>query len=125
MKTIKDPGIFLAQFLRDEEPFNNLGSISKWVTDLGYKGVQIPTWDTRVIDLSLGGALIKRPADWSNSTWERYRLRLANCLSRARLRSWLGVSLLRRPLYGLSLDLNCRRTGVPRSLNTLRKWLTR
>ena len=51
MKTIKGPGIFLAQFLRDEEPFNNLGGISKWVADLGYKGVQIPTWDTRVIDL--------------------------------------------------------------------------
>ena len=51
MKTIKGPGIFIAQFLRDEEPFNNLGSISKWVADLGYKGVQIPTWDTRVIDL--------------------------------------------------------------------------
>ncbi len=32
-------------------------------------------WDTRVIDLSLGGALITRPVDWSNSTWERYRLR--------------------------------------------------
>ncbi|MGD9372820.1 MAG: sugar phosphate isomerase/epimerase, partial [Desulfobacterales bacterium] len=51
MKTIKGPGIFLAQFLRDEEPFNNLKSISKWVADLGYKGVQIPTWDMRVIDL--------------------------------------------------------------------------
>jgi sugar phosphate isomerase/epimerase len=51
MKTIKGPGIFLAQFLRDEEPFNNLGSISKWMADLGYRGIQIPTWDTRVIDL--------------------------------------------------------------------------
>ena len=51
MRTIKGPGIFLAQFLRDEEPFNNLGSISKWVADLGYRGVQIPAWDTRVIDL--------------------------------------------------------------------------
>ena len=51
MKSIKGPGIFLAQFLRDEKPYDNLKSIAKWVSDLGYKGAQIPTWDTRVIDL--------------------------------------------------------------------------
>jgi sugar phosphate isomerase/epimerase len=51
MNAIKGPGIFLVQFLRDEEPYNNLTNISKWVADLGYKGVQIPTWDSRVIDL--------------------------------------------------------------------------
>ena len=51
MRAIKGPGIFLAQFLRDEEPYNNLTNISKWVAGLGYKGVQIPTWDKRVIDL--------------------------------------------------------------------------
>jgi sugar phosphate isomerase/epimerase len=51
MRSIKGPGIFLAQFLRDEEPYNNLESIGKWAAGLGYKGVQIPTWDSRVIDL--------------------------------------------------------------------------
>lgn len=51
MSSIKGPGIFLAQFLRDEEPYNNLVNIGKWAADLGYKGVQIPTWDGRVIDL--------------------------------------------------------------------------
>jgi len=51
MRAIKGPGIFLAQFLRDTEPYNNLENIGKWVADLGYKGVQIPTWDSRVIDL--------------------------------------------------------------------------
>jgi sugar phosphate isomerase/epimerase len=51
MSAIKGPGIFLAQFLRDEEPYNNLTNICKWVSKLGYKGVQIPTWDKRVIDL--------------------------------------------------------------------------
>jgi len=49
--SIKGPGIFLAQFLRDEQPFDNLENIGKWASELGYKGVQIPTWDTRVIDL--------------------------------------------------------------------------
>ncbi|HEC03805.1 MAG TPA: sugar phosphate isomerase/epimerase [Phycisphaerales bacterium] len=51
MRAIKGPGIFLAQFLRDTEPYNNLENIGKWVAGLGYKGVQIPTWDGRVFDL--------------------------------------------------------------------------
>ena len=48
---MKGPGIFLAQFLGDTEPFNSLESIAKYMADLGYKGVQIPTWDPRMIDL--------------------------------------------------------------------------
>ncbi|MEL6123476.1 MAG: sugar phosphate isomerase/epimerase, partial [Bacteroidota bacterium] len=51
MKTIKGPAIFLAQFMGDEEPYNSLDSICAWVSSLGYKGVQIPTWDSRCIDL--------------------------------------------------------------------------
>ncbi|ATL45993.1 AP endonuclease [Chitinophaga caeni] len=51
MKTIKGPGIFLAQFMGDQAPFNNLPDICKWAAGLGYKGVQIPTWETRLIDL--------------------------------------------------------------------------
>ncbi len=51
MKTIKGPAIFLAQFMGDEAPFNSLDSISKWVSDLGYIGIQIPTWERRLINL--------------------------------------------------------------------------
>lgn len=51
MNDIKGPAIFLAQFMGDEAPFNNLENICKWAADLGYKGVQIPTWDARCIDL--------------------------------------------------------------------------
>lgn len=51
MKTIKGPAIFLAQFLRDEKPFNTLEGISDWAANLGYKGVQVPTWDSKVFDL--------------------------------------------------------------------------
>ena len=51
MKTIKGPGIFLAQFLDDKAPFNTLEGITKWAASLGFKGVQIPTWDARMIDL--------------------------------------------------------------------------
>ena len=55
MKTIKGPAIFLAQFLGDNKPFNNLDSISKWAKKLGYKAIQIPTWDNRVFDLETAG----------------------------------------------------------------------
>ncbi len=51
MKTIKGPGIFLAQFVDDKSPFNNLNDICKWASKLGYKGIQIPTWESRLIDL--------------------------------------------------------------------------
>ncbi|MEO5977443.1 MAG: sugar phosphate isomerase/epimerase [Chryseolinea sp.] len=51
MKTIKGPAIFLAQFMGDAAPFDNLKSICKWAASLGYIGVQIPTWDARCIDL--------------------------------------------------------------------------
>ena len=51
MKTIKGPAIFLAQFMGDEAPFNNLESICAWAKNLGYKGVQLPTTDPRFIDL--------------------------------------------------------------------------
>src|SRR5918994_5428981 len=49
--TMKGPGIFLAQFAGDAAPFNSLKSITKWAAGLGYKGVQIPTWDGRLFDL--------------------------------------------------------------------------
>jgi sugar phosphate isomerase/epimerase len=52
MKTIKGPAIFLAQFAGDEAPFDTLPSIVKWAADLGYKGVQIPSWDARLFDLA-------------------------------------------------------------------------
>lgn len=48
---MKGPGIFLAQFGSDIAPFNTLESIAAWAAGLGYKAVQIPTWDTRFFDL--------------------------------------------------------------------------
>ena len=51
MRTIKGPAIFLAQFMGDQPPFNSLKEICKWAAGLGYAGVQLPSWDGRVIDL--------------------------------------------------------------------------
>jgi sugar phosphate isomerase/epimerase len=51
MRTIKGPAIFLAQFIGDKPPFNSLDAICAWAKGLGYKGIQLPTNDTRFIDL--------------------------------------------------------------------------
>jgi sugar phosphate isomerase/epimerase len=52
MKTIKGPAIFLAQFMDDKAPFNSLDGLCKWASNLGYKGIQMPTLDPRLIDLT-------------------------------------------------------------------------
>jgi sugar phosphate isomerase/epimerase len=51
MKTIKGPGIFLAQFAGDATPFNTLEGMAKWAGGLGFTGIQIPSWDLRLFDL--------------------------------------------------------------------------
>ncbi len=56
MTNIKGPAIFLAQFCQDQAPFNNLADICQWAASLGYKAVQIPTWDQRLFDLDLAAS---------------------------------------------------------------------
>jgi sugar phosphate isomerase/epimerase len=48
---IKGPAIFLAQFLSDQAPFNQLDTICQWAADLGYKAIQMPTSDSSIFDL--------------------------------------------------------------------------
>jgi sugar phosphate isomerase/epimerase len=52
MKTIKGPAIFLAQFMGDDVPFDNLANLAGWAAGLGYKGIQLPC-DPRLFDLEL------------------------------------------------------------------------
>ena len=53
MRTIKGPGLFLAQFMGDAAPFDTLARIAPWVADCGYAGVQLPSNDARCMDLKL------------------------------------------------------------------------
>lgn len=48
---LKGPGIFLAQFIADEAPFDSLANIAEWAASQGYKAIQLPTLGTRFIDL--------------------------------------------------------------------------
>jgi sugar phosphate isomerase/epimerase len=53
MKTIKGPGVFLAQFAGDAAPFNTLEGMAGWAAGLGFTGIQIPTWESRLFNLKL------------------------------------------------------------------------
>ena len=75
--SIKGPGIFLAQFAGDNEPFNYLESISKWASSLGYKAVQIPTWDSRLFDLKKASSS-KDYCDEILGILKKYNLELAD-----------------------------------------------
>ncbi|TFW18110.1 sugar phosphate isomerase/epimerase family protein [Duganella callida] len=52
MKTIKGPAIFLAQFMGNDVPFDNLANLAGWAAGLGYQGIQLPC-DKRLFDLEL------------------------------------------------------------------------
>ena len=52
MSMMKGPAIFLAQFAGPEAPFDNVPNMTKWAGELGYKGVQVPTWESGLIDLA-------------------------------------------------------------------------
>jgi sugar phosphate isomerase/epimerase len=56
MKTIKGPALFLAQFAGDEAPFNSWDEITEMGRRLRLCGVQVPSWDGRLIDLEKAAA---------------------------------------------------------------------
>ncbi len=53
MKTIKGPAIYLAQFMADEEPFNNIEAMAEWAAKLGFIGIQVPIGNAAFIDVAL------------------------------------------------------------------------
>ncbi len=63
---IKGPAIFLAQFAGDAAPFNSFDAITKWAGKLGYKGVQVPTWDGR---MTISSAVFYN--DWTDAVFRQ------------------------------------------------------
>ncbi len=80
MKTIKGPAIFLAQFASDTPPFDTLDHVCKWAADLGYKGVQIPTWVSAYIDVEKA-ATSKAYADDLNAVAARNGVQITELAS--------------------------------------------
>lgn len=98
MRTIKGPGIFLAQFMGDASPFNNLSSICQWAKSLGFVGVQIPTWDSRCIDLKQA-AESKTYADELKGTVEGAGLQITELSTHLQ-----GQLVAVHPAYDASFD---------------------
>jgi len=51
MNTLKGPAIFLAQFAGEKHPYNTMKSIAEWSVSLGFKGIQIPSWESKIFNL--------------------------------------------------------------------------
>jgi len=98
MKKIKGPAIFLAQFAGDEEPFNSLDSIAKWASGLGYKGVQIPSWDGRLFDLAKASNS-KDYCDEVKGTLKNYNLELTELSTHLQ-----GQLVAVHPAYDVAFD---------------------
>ena len=53
MKTLKGPAVFLAQFMGEEPPFDNIEAMAGWAGGLGFKGIQVPIGNPAFIDVAL------------------------------------------------------------------------
>lgn len=51
MRTIKGPGIFLAQFIGGQSPFNTTDGLAQWAAGLGYKAIQMPCNHASLFDV--------------------------------------------------------------------------
>jgi sugar phosphate isomerase/epimerase len=56
MRTIRGPGLFIAQFIDSSEQLSTLDGICAWAAGLGFKGLQIPTWTSHILDLARAAA---------------------------------------------------------------------
>src|SRR5687767_16002031 len=64
LASIQGPALFLAQFIRDEPPFNTFSGLCRWAVELGYRGVQVPAWEARLIDLDEAAESAAYCDDW-------------------------------------------------------------
>ncbi|KFC69952.1 Inosose isomerase [Devosia sp. LC5] len=98
MRTIKGPAVFLAQFAGDKPPFNSFDAICGWAANYGYKGVQIPTWVTSLIDLEKA-ATSKTYADELTGTAAKHGLAITELSTHLQ-----GQLIAAHPVYDTMLD---------------------
>ncbi len=68
MKTIKGPGIFLAQFIGPQAPFNTLAGIAQWAAGLGTRHCRSPATTRRFL-MSSGRRRARPTATRSAASW--------------------------------------------------------
>jgi sugar phosphate isomerase/epimerase len=56
MQTLNGPGVFLAQFMTPEAPFDRLDTLAAWAADKGFAAVQLPTFNAKIFDLEKAAA---------------------------------------------------------------------
>ena len=98
MKTLKGPGIFLAQFVHDEAPFDTLAGLAEWVSSLGFRSIQIPTWDSRIFDIEKA-ADSRDYCDYVTGTLAEHDLVLTELCSHLH-----GQLIAAHPAYDQALD---------------------
>ena len=98
MRTMRGPAIFLAQFVDDAAPFNSLDSIARWAAGLGFKGVQIPSWDGRLFDLARA-AESRAYCDDIRATLDRHGLALTELSTHLQ-----GQLVAVHPAYDVAFD---------------------
>ena len=98
MRTIKGPGLFLAQFAGDAAPFDSWQAITRWAADCGYLGVQVPSWDRRLFDLDLAATSKGYCEEWAGQA-------AANGVAVTELSCHLQGQLVAvHPAYDLAFD---------------------
>jgi sugar phosphate isomerase/epimerase len=117
MTTIKGPGIFIAQFISDSAPYNNLDNICKWAADLGYVALQLPTLDKRFIDLKLC-AESKAYADELNGKVKSFGLEISELSTHLQ-----GQLIAVHPAYDKMFD-NFAPTEVQNNSKARTTWAT-
>lgn len=115
MTTLQGPGLFLAQFMGNQPPFNSLESICMWAADLGFTGVQIPTWDPRCINLQLA-AESKAYADELKGMVENCGLKITELSTHLQ-----GQLVAVHPAYNLLFD-GFAPEEIRRNSNARQEW---
>ena len=95
---MRGPAIFLAQFVDDAAPFSSLDSIARWAAGLGFKGVQIPSWDARLFDLARA-AESRAYCDDIRATLDRHGLALTELSTHLQ-----GQLVAVHPAYDVAFD---------------------
>lgn len=95
---MKGPAVFLAQFIRNEAPFNSLDGLCGWAAGHGFEGIQLPTTDQWLIDLKKA-ADSKTYCDELNGTMESHGLEITELSTHLQ-----GQLIAVHPAYDLLFD---------------------